>query len=50
MSSVGLNLAAESSVESFGGHPLSNVTLSPDKLETAIAQVTAQLIWTGKWS
>ncbi|KAG1767374.1 hypothetical protein EV702DRAFT_1282648 [Suillus placidus] len=46
MSSVGLNLAAESLVQLSGGHPLSTVTLSPGKLEAAIAQVTAQLIWT----
>ncbi|KAG2344907.1 hypothetical protein BDR05DRAFT_961313 [Suillus weaverae] len=47
MSSVGLNLTAESLVESSnGGRPLSTVTLSPGKLEAAIAQVTAQLIWT----
>ncbi|KAG2335497.1 hypothetical protein BDR05DRAFT_971644 [Suillus weaverae] len=47
MSSVGLNLTAESLVESSNrGRPLSTVTLSPGKLEAAIAQVTAQLIWT----
>ncbi|KAG1731025.1 hypothetical protein EDB19DRAFT_1831845 [Suillus lakei] len=46
MSSVGLNLAAESFVQLSGGYPLSTVMLSPGKLEAAIAQVTAQLIWT----
>lgn len=46
MSSVGLNLAAESFAQESGGYPLSNFTLSPDKLETVVAQVTAQLIWT----
>ncbi|KAG2125722.1 hypothetical protein DEU56DRAFT_563559 [Suillus clintonianus] len=46
MSSVGLNLAAEDLVRATGGHPLSTVVLSPGQLEAAIAQVTAQLIWT----
>ncbi|KAG0699602.1 hypothetical protein DFH29DRAFT_833523, partial [Suillus ampliporus] len=45
MSLVGLNLAAEYSQSMLGTPPLSNFTLSLDKLETAIAQVTAQLIW-----
>lgn len=46
MSLLGLNLAAESLAQESGGYPLSNFTLSPDKLETVVAQVTAQLIWT----
>lgn len=50
MTSIGLNLSAEYFVFESGGYPLSTFTLSPDKLEATIAQVTAQLIWTGKWS
>lgn len=47
MSLIGLNLSAEYfNVFRTGGYPLSTFTLSPDKLEAAIAQVTAQLIWT----
>ncbi|KAG1751976.1 hypothetical protein EDD22DRAFT_240995 [Suillus occidentalis] len=42
MSLVGSNLPAQRHDQ----YPLSNVTLSPDKLEAAIARVTAQLIWT----
>lgn len=46
MTSIGLNLSAEYFLFESGGYPLSTFTLSPDKLEAAIAQVTAQLIWT----
>ncbi|KAG1853197.1 hypothetical protein DFJ58DRAFT_745974 [Suillus subalutaceus] len=47
MSLLGLNLEVESYMqESQGVDPVSNFTLSPDKLEAAIAQVAAQLVWT----
>jgi hypothetical protein len=46
MSLVELNLVSQTLPQ----HPVSNVTLSPDIVETAIAQVAAQLIWIGNWS
>lgn len=48
MSLVGLNLTAEYSQASLWGLPVPTAVLSPDKLEAAIAQVAAQIIWIGK--
>jgi hypothetical protein len=47
MSLVGLNLTAQylSSLP-----PVSNATLTPDTLESAVAQAAAQVIWIGKGS
>ncbi|KAG1736318.1 hypothetical protein EDB19DRAFT_1910270 [Suillus lakei] len=45
MSLVGLNLTAQYYVQSRGDPPVSNFTLSRDKLEAAIAQTVAQLTW-----
>ncbi|KAG2344920.1 hypothetical protein BDR05DRAFT_961340 [Suillus weaverae] len=45
MSLVGLNLTAQYIQWAKGDLPVSNFTLSPDKLEAAIAQTVAQLTW-----
>jgi len=46
MSLVGLNLTAQwSQYSSNWLPPISNATLTPDKLESAVAQAAAQLIW-----
>ncbi|OAX34706.1 hypothetical protein K503DRAFT_425034 [Rhizopogon vinicolor AM-OR11-026] len=44
MSLVGLNLTAQMN-QSLWGPPISTFILSPDKLEAAIAQAAAQMIW-----
>ncbi|KAG2143695.1 hypothetical protein DEU56DRAFT_900243 [Suillus clintonianus] len=46
MSLVGLNLAVQALGRGDGISPFPTFVLSPDKLEAAIAQVTAQLVWT----
>jgi hypothetical protein len=53
MSLVGLNLTAQyfQSVNyTTEAPPVSNFTLSPDKLDAAIAQTIAQLTWMGRES
>ncbi|KAG2337082.1 hypothetical protein BDR05DRAFT_970597 [Suillus weaverae] len=45
MSLVGLNLTAQQNQWNNGDPPAANFTLSPDKLEAAIAQTVAQLTW-----
>ncbi|KAG0700866.1 hypothetical protein DFH29DRAFT_1000778 [Suillus ampliporus] len=45
MSLVGLNLTAEFLQSTSSDAPVSTVVLSPDKLEAAIAQVAARLVW-----
>ncbi|KAG2130861.1 hypothetical protein DEU56DRAFT_814728 [Suillus clintonianus] len=45
MSLVGLNLTAQYLQWENGESPVSNFTLSPDKLEAAIAQAVAQITW-----
>jgi hypothetical protein len=48
MSLVGLNLSAQYSQWMSGAPPVSTFVLSPDKLEVAVAQAVAQLMWIGK--
>jgi hypothetical protein len=48
MSLVGLNLSAQYIQCAQGEPPISNFTLSLDKLEAAIAQTVAQLTWIGR--
>jgi hypothetical protein len=50
MSLVGLNLTAQWLDYASWSPPVSNATLTPDKLESAVAQAAAQLIWIGKGS
>jgi hypothetical protein len=50
MTLAGLNLTAQYSQWTAETPPVSNVTLTPDRLETVMAQVAAQLIWTGEGS
>ncbi|KAJ8583354.1 hypothetical protein M405DRAFT_937272 [Rhizopogon salebrosus TDB-379] len=45
MSLVGLNLSAQYSQWMSGAPPVSTFVLSPDKVEGAVAQAVAQLIW-----
>jgi hypothetical protein len=48
MSLVGLKLSAQHSQWKSGAPPVSTFVLSPDKLEVAVAQAAAELIWIGK--
>jgi hypothetical protein len=48
MSLAGLNLTAQYRQWMAWDPPVSNVTLTPDRLETIMAQVAAEFIWTGK--
>jgi hypothetical protein len=50
MSLVGLNLTAQWLQYWSWSPPVSNATLTPDILESAVAQAAAQLIWIGKGS
>jgi hypothetical protein len=52
MSLVGLNITAHiyQRTNFTNGPPVSNFTLSPDKLDAAIAQTVAQLTWMGRES
>jgi hypothetical protein len=47
MSLVGLNVSAQYLQWANNEPPVSNFTLSPDKLEAAIAQTVAELTWMG---
>ncbi|OAX34709.1 hypothetical protein K503DRAFT_803379 [Rhizopogon vinicolor AM-OR11-026] len=47
MSLVGLNLTAQVN-RSLSGPPISTFILTPDKLEAAIAQAAAQIMWIGQ--
>jgi hypothetical protein len=50
MSFLGLNLTAQY-IQCFNGTPpISTFVLSRDKLEAAVAQAAAQLVWIGKGS
>ncbi|KAG1774256.1 hypothetical protein EV702DRAFT_538635 [Suillus placidus] len=48
MSLVGLNLTAQYNQWANDDPPVSNFTLSPNKLEAAVAQTVAQLTWMGR--
>jgi hypothetical protein len=47
MTLVGLNMSAQYLQWTTDQPPVSNFTLSPDKLEAAIAQTVAELTWMG---
>jgi hypothetical protein len=47
MTLVGLNMSAQYLQWTTDEPPVSNFTLSPDKLNAAIAQTVAELTWMG---